>query len=813
MDQSTPAQRMLCGVLLMLGTWPVLGQVVPAEPAAHGQAAMGLQPTPPASRAAGIPDPPSPRLVPFEAVLNGANVGNWLLLHAPGGFYAAREALDAWRIKPPAEGSRRLVFQHENWYALSSIEGFSVTLNPASQAIELNFAASAFMPTEIREDGPEIPPVSPSEPAAFFNYDLTWSQTRLGGSATNQELGALTELGYTGRLGALTSSFLGRQVGGGGGGGGVQWRRLETTFSRDFPQRKLSMRVGDSTTRPGMSGRPIYFGGVQIGSNFGLAPGFATQPLPVFAGSASAPSTVELYINDALRQTRQVPAGAFTIENPLSISGDGRARMVVRDALGRETVITQSFFSHADLLEEHLSDWSLELGAVRERIGQANADYGERFASGLWRHGVNKRLTVEARGEWSRRTRGIGVGISQAMPWRSLGQAALAWSEQGQVGRGLQWSLGSEYRRARQTYTMQAQGATAGYRTVGMKDATEPVKWQLGLGFSHAHERLGTFGVGVAQLESRQQGRLGTYSLSYGTRIGGQASLSVVFTRVLGVSSTNLFSVSLLWPLERHINTAFQLTQRNGQTDVYASAYQGIRGETGTGWRVLGGTRNGQAMAEAGVHRQGQHSLVSADVSASANQQGIRLGARGGLVFMDRRLFATRYLQDSFALVDVPGYADVGVNFMGREKARTDGRGQALVAGLQAYTVNSIRLNAADLPLSAEIDSLERITVPFARSAVKLSFPVRGGQSALVTVQLAKGEPAPAGAEIERLGEDARRFPVGRKGQAFITGLQAQQPLRLHWKGASCLMQLTLPPGTPDDIARPPPLICEGVEP
>ena len=111
-----------------------------------------------------------------------------------------------------------------------------------------------------------------------------------------------------------------------------------------------------------------------------------------------------------------------------------------------------------------------------------------------------------------------------------------------------------------------------------------------------------------------------------------------------------------------------------------------------------------------------------------------------------------------------------------------------------------------------QVCSLEQVVVPRLRSAVRLNFAVRSGQAALVTVLLKDGQPAPAGAEIERMG-DARRFPVGRGGQAFVTGLQAEQPLRLHWNGTSCLMALVLPPGSADDIARPKPLVCEGVSP
>lgn len=337
-----------------------------------------------------------------------------------------------------------------------------------------------------------------------------------------------------------------------------------------------------------------------------------------------------------------------------------------------------------------------------------------------------------------------------------------------------------------------------------------PPQWQLSGGYSHTHERMGTFGVGLAVLQSRQQGRLDTYSLSHSVRVGAQGSLSTVLTRVQGASSGTLFAISLMWPLDRQINTSTQVQHRSGRTDAYTSVSQGLRSDTGLGWRALGGTRSGTAVGEGGLYLQGPSNLITADLSTSSAQQALRLGTQGALVFMGGHAFATRPVQDSFALVRVPGLADVGVSFQGRERARTDDSGVALLTGLQPYSTNQVRLNPSDLPLSAEIDSLEQAVVPRRRSAVTIGFAVRNGQAALITVRLQDGQPAPAGAEIEVSGE-ARRFPVGRGGQAFLTGLQLQHQLRLHWNGASCNMPLALNPTTPDEIARPAPLVCEGV--
>ncbi|KYB45530.1 hypothetical protein AB664_06960 [Brucella anthropi] len=62
------------------------------------------------------------------------------------------------------------------------------------------------------------------------------------------------------------------------------------------------------------------------------------MPLPELSGSAAVPSTVDVYVDNAQRASRSVPSGPFSITNLPIVTGSGMARLVVRDALGRETV-------------------------------------------------------------------------------------------------------------------------------------------------------------------------------------------------------------------------------------------------------------------------------------------------------------------------------------------------------------------------------------------------------------------------------------------------------------------------------------------
>lgn len=747
----------------------------------------------------------APRLLPVEVTVNGARVGSWVLLEIDGELHAPADAFVEWRIirDPAAQPAEHY---GQRWYALSSLPGFEAQFKPVEQSLELRFLPSSFATTRVGPLAVPRVPLTPALTSVFANYDLSYTRTSAREALGSTDLGALTELGISGDGGVLTSSFVGRNL-----SGAPSWTRLETTYVLDLPQEGRVLRLGDGATRAAAWGRSVFFGGVQWARNYASSPGFVAQPIPIVSGRASAPSTVELYINDALRQTSQVPSGPFTIENAPLLTGSGQARLVVRDLLGRETVLMQNLFTHAALLREGLSDWSVEAGAVRNNLGIDSASYGERFGAGLFRHGMNDRLTLEGRVELGENTRSGGGAVALALPWQTLGQLGLAASRDGAAGSGRQWLAGLEHASLRHGFTLRTQGASRAYREIGQNVDTPPYRLQTLASYSHAATAAAHLGVSYANVHTYDAGDFRTRSASYSQRVGKASSLTLTATRISGPASGNSIALALLVPLEGSVAGAASVTRRGGETEGYASASRGLGLESASAWRALGGYRQGREYGEAGWYYQGGKGLVTADVSASDPQQTLRLGAQGGLVFADGELFASRKVQDSFAVVEVPGYADVGVGFQSSVLARTDAAGRALVPRLMPYRPNSIRLDPSELPISAELDTIEAVVVPPLRSGVKVRFPVRAGRGALLSIVLDDGEPAPAGAEISVDG-DGKEFFVARRGEAFVTGLADKaNVLRLKWQGRECRLEVDLPPGKPDEIARIGPLACSGV--
>ena len=176
---------------------------------------------------------------------------------------------------------------------------------------------------------------TPASPGGFLNYDVSANHAQ-GRTSTS----GLLELGGFAGWGTVQTRLLARDL-----NGKATAVRLDTTWTRDQPLEVASLRVGDAISGTSSWGGAVRFGGVQWSTNFSTQPGFIAFPLPGVSGEAALPSTVDLYVDSALRMSREVPSGPFSIQDLPVTTGQGDARLVVRDILGREQVITQPFYA------------------------------------------------------------------------------------------------------------------------------------------------------------------------------------------------------------------------------------------------------------------------------------------------------------------------------------------------------------------------------------------------------------------------------------------------------------------------------------
>lgn len=703
-----------------------------------------------------------------------------LLRRADGSLFAKGGDFERWRLKLPQ--TVPLWHGGEAYYALDALPGIVSELDAGSQTLMIQAPAALFLPTS-RFARPALPAPTSSPPGAFLNYDLV-AQRFVGQS----HLDGLIELGAFNGAGVGTATALARNL-----GRQAHLTRLETTWTRDAPGALASLRAGDAVSRSGAWGLPVRFGGVQWATNFSVRPGFVTFPLPAMSGESVLPSSVDLFINDALRGRETLPPGPFTLPNLPVITGEGELRVVVRDLLGREQVLSERYYASPRLLRPGLKDFAYQAGFLRNNFGIESNDYGSAFAAAVYRTGLTERFTGEVSTELLRSQQ--TVGASGTFLWDRFGVFTLtAAGSHSDRGNGALSSV--EFERQSRSFSMnlRMQAASADFAQLGMPPgARAPIRIsEARAGFPVPG--AGTVGLGYVERHYRDRPDVRLASLSYQMKAGPGSLLFSAFRleTLDGVRrADSALAVTFTMPLDGRTSASAGAVRQAGNSSGTVQVQRNLPAGEGMGYRLLARSGTGDLL-QAGVSAQSAIGTYTAEAASSRGDMAYRLGAAGGLAWLDGRAFLTRRLSDSFALVRVGEYAGVQVYADNQPVARTDAQGSALVPRLRAYDRNRLRIEQADLPLDAEIGTLEHEAVPYYRSGLVVSFPVRAARGALLRLVLEDGKRPPPGALV-RLDDQAEPFPLGLDGEVYLTGLAATQRGRAEWNGRRCVFELHVP--------------------
>lgn len=718
-----------------------------------------------------------------------------LLLKTRGGeLYASAEDLKRWRLRQPEVPP--LNHNGEPFYPLKAIAGLSYQLDETHLTATVTAPAQAFLPNAFDEaNKPTTLAVKPGL-GGFLNYDL------LAEHATGQtHSSGLFEAGVFNGFGVGVTSFVATS-----GDTDHRLTRLETTWTKDLPDRLTSVRMGDAISRAGAWGRSVRFGGIQYGTNFAVQPGFVALPLQSIGGQAALPSTVDVYVNNVLSSRKEVAPGPFAITNVPVVTGQGDVRVVVRDLLGREQVISVPFYASASLLAKGLHDFSYEAGAERKNFGIESNDYGRAFAAGTHRFGFTEWLTgeVHAEAELERQTIGLGtVMLAPSVGVFSVGAAA----SRSHQGNGGLVSLGFERQASPVSLGVHTQFASPRFTQLGLEPNMPAPRLLSSVNVGVALPGNGSLGLAYVYLDNRDGQPTQLASVSYGTELGRFGFVSLAVSKAL--NQPGGLTVGLNWtlPLGERTTTSVNTTRQAGRTDVQAQVQQGLPPGEGFGYNVRASQRGSW---DAALNAQNRVGTYLVEAAGDRGQTGVRLGASGGVAVLDG-LHATRRVTDSFAVVKVPDFPNVQIYADNQLVAKTDASGEALIPRLRAYEKNAVSLEQSDLPFDAKVGALSLDAVPYFRSGMVLEFPVTHARDALLTLKLENGGDLPAGASVQITGQK-ESFPVGNDGVVYLTGLSTQNRLHASWRGQSCDISVPFAPGT-EPLPNLGSFVCKGVQP
>ena len=713
--------------------------------------------------------------------VNGAPTGEPVaLLRGPNNaFYATAAVLALWRLT-----AQRVAFTRDgtDYYLLNAIPGLRLELSEATQTLSLYARSDTLGWTRLSyaeiEPGEELA----GGTGAFLNYDLT-AQVADGETS----IAGAFEAGVFTRFGVGIASFVGRWA-----KGAAELVRLDTNWTIDDPARMRSVRIGDSVSRGGVGGLPLRFGGIQLARNFSVQPGFVTFPLPSLRGSAALPSIVDVYVNDVLSGSRDVPPGPFEISEIPIVTGNGEVQLVVRDLLGRQMLYSETFYAAPSLLRKGLHDYSYEAGLLRRSFGTRSNDYGPMVVSATHRYGFTDGLTGEIHAEATRDVQVGGVAAGFGLPGVGHAELSLAASRSDQ-GSGAQAGFGFERRTRGLALGVRAEVSSKNYTAIGWDAGRRPpastVQAFAGLPLS-----FGSVGLSYLRRNSRGEPDAEFVGASSSLRLPRLGSLHLAARKSLAGTQDVSAQFSLSVPLGALRSASVGASLNAGRRSVRTEIQKSLPAGPGLGYRLsasLGAVDRIEGLLSART-ALGTH---DAQLTWVDGKTGVRLSTTGALGLVGRDAFASRRLTQSFATVKVGDYPNVRVYADNQLIGRTGRNGTLVVPRLRPFERNNLRIELSDLPWDAQAPGDQLAVRPYNRHGVAVDFNVRPARAAFIRIVLADNSSLPSGSMVV-LDHGPEKFISAPGGEVYLTGLESENWATASWRDGSCRFRFEFSPGT-----------------
>lgn len=712
--------------------------------------------------------------------------GTFLVGRDGEGYYLQRADFAALQLVPPDGPVTRI--HGRDFVPLAQLPGARVSLDAGQQQLRIDVPDAAMDAAAITLA--QVPvDLTPQGRIAFLNYDVAITQD------SDTGVTAYLDGGYSTRLGLFSASGLVEAY-----PGAKQVTRLETAFLRDDPRNLRRLVIGDTFTALSQIASPVRFGGFRFGSEFALQPGLIFYPAPSLRGRSSVPTTVDVIVNNVLRQREDVSAGPFVLQDLPVLTGAGQVTLAVPDALGVDQRVSSSYYVSPRLLRPGLADWSLEGGAVRRRFGIGSFDYGPAFLAAAYRRGLSDSVTAGGRVEIGKDRQALGAEANVVLASLvELGGGVML--SHGARGTGLRYSLFA--RRDTPAGSIGMRFEKADDRADRLEDlgGAIPVRWQLQASAGRTLGRFGTLAGTATEVRYRDGSHVRLLTATYSTGLLrlGQLSGFATHSRVRGRGGRLQVGVSFAVAIGPRLSGYVQADNRG----AYVEARRTPPYDGGLGYRVgVGGGKDARQQAD--VEWLTDSGQFMGQFARHNGRSAGRVIARGAALFGGGAVRMTRQVQDGMGIVEVPGHAGVGVYYDNRLVTHTDREGRAVVTGLRPYERNRISIDTTHMPIGTGVSASDVIAVPRYRGVARILFDARVGRSATIRLVTPGGDPVPVGAGV-RVDGRPRGF-VGYGGETYLVDIAAGMALDVALDGGGCRAEL---PALGDDpLARIGPVPC-----
>jgi outer membrane usher protein len=618
-----------------------------------------------------------------------------------------------------------------------------------------------------------------ADASGFVNYAVNYS------TAGRLELFAESAVSLKGGLVYNTVSTIGSSA-----------TRGITSVSFDQKARMRRWTFGDSLGYTGPLGGDAWIAGISVSKEFSINPYYVRHPTLSLTTPISVPSVMEVQVNGQVVSREQVAPGRLEVRNLPMTLGRNDAQIIVRDAFGGERELSSDYYLTTTALAKGVHEYQYSLGFRRVAVGEKSWDYRTPVALARHRVGVSDTLTVGGRFETHPgRLFSTGPSFNIRLPLGEVETAAAVSRRRGEWGSaalvgfsriGRVFSAGGNVTVSSRQYATLAPAITGQEPAIQANAfASTSVGGQVTVTAQHTMTKL------HQGLTRSRTGLLSTI------RLTRTMDLTASVSRVSDgrVSGREAYAGVAIAIGRATASAAYVSDVRGGRLSL--DAQRPLPVAEGYGYQLH--AENGQLDMVSGVARyQSRYGRYEVRQEMVAGQAHTAVSAAGSIVGIGGGLHASRPVQDSFALIRVPGVEGVRAYASHQEIGKTGRRGDLLIPDLQAYYGNVLGVADGDIPIQYSVpDTGQTLALPYRGGAVAV-FPVQRIQRVVGVVKIVDGSadrsPAYGEVVVTARGKDLTS-PIGSTGAFYFEDLpEGTHSAVVHERdGRTCAFTVKVP--------------------
>jgi len=530
---------------------------------------------------------------------------------------------------------------------------------------------------------------------------------------------------------------------------------------------------GDHLAFTGPLGGDAWVAGITVSKEFAINPYFVRHPTLSLSSPISVPSVMEVQVNGQVVSREAVAPGRIELRNLPMTMGRNDAQVIIRDAFGVERELSSTYYLTTTTLAKGLHDYEYSAGFQRAAIGVRSWDYRKPVALARHRVGLSDSVTAGARVEATSGLFSAGPSLNLRLPVGELEAGASVSRHLGQWGTASR--VGFSFTNRRFGGGGSVLVASRDYMTLSPNPMNQDPATDIN-GFASAAvgDRLSvTLQESVTRLhQGLTRSRSGLLSTVHLARHFDLNASAAVLRDERGRGREGYVGVTVL--LGRGTVAAAHVSDARGNR-VAVDAQRSLPAGEGFGYQMH--AESGEAgMTTAVAKLQTQHGRYELRQESVGGQTNTTVSAMGSIVAIDGGVYASRPVQDSFALIKVPGVSGVRGFASHQSIGKTGRNGDLLVPDLQAYYGNILNVADSDIPLEYSVSDVgQTLALPYRGGAVA-RFDVHRLQRVIGRITVVEGPdsrvPSYGDITIAVRGREVVS-PVGGSGSFYFEDLPA----------------------------------------